>query len=132
MKFRYNIKTGGYSKKMFHCPCCNQNLHRKTLFLNITPSQWALYLYAGIKAFKDEFDESKSFYNKINFKLLMLHLKELGIATEFWDSWKSSKEKISKMDKNDVFNLVKNIEDEFYDKNRYKQVKLGGFIETSK
>jgi len=71
-----------YSEKRMQCPDCGQKMLAKTLTLNLTPKEYADWLYQSIITSKG------SGFERISWGKLTQRLKEKGIAREFWERWK--------------------------------------------
>lgn len=87
MDFRYLKKDGMYSNKLFQCPNCESVFKESTLKMDATVEEWAKLLYLRIRCYKRD-----EYFDKIVWEDLKKHLKELGIASRFWDAWKETKE----------------------------------------
>lgn len=77
-------KSKAYSTRMFECPDCGQRMHRTTLLKDMTPSEWARWLYFDVIMYHG--------YDRISFPKLLQRLKEYGWAREFWEAWRAAKE----------------------------------------
>jgi len=82
----------GYKKNVFKCPDCGQIMRKETLTREISVKEWASWLYSSIRIFNDHRHPELSFYNRISWEKLSTRLKFYGLASEFWDSWKETKE----------------------------------------
>lgn len=77
-------RSKSYSTRMFKCPDCGQGMRRDTLLKDMTPSEWARWLYFDVIMYHG--------YDRISFPKLLERLKKYGWATEFWEAWKAAKE----------------------------------------
>lgn len=82
-RFEVHLKSGKKSGKGI-CPECGQHFLWKTLVSDMTPVQYAewLYSYMGYGG-----------YQKVSWEKLKLRLKQMGIANTFWEAWKAAKNK---------------------------------------
>ena len=83
-KFQTKIKSG-FSEKMFRCSRCKQGMRRKTLMNDMSPTEYAQWLYAQVALYDG--------YHRVSWKELLAGLKKHGIANEFWTAWKEAKAK---------------------------------------
>ena len=84
---------------MFNCPDCKQGMRRDTLLRDMTPSDWARWLYFDVIKYGG--------YNRISFPKLLQRLKEHGWAGEFWEAWKAAKEGRDTSDVEDYIEYAK-------------------------
>lgn len=86
MRFRTkrSPRSISYSTKMFECPDCHERMRRDTLLREMSPSDWARWLYFDVIMYGG--------HSRINFETLLPRLREYGWATEFWSAWKAAKE----------------------------------------
>jgi len=86
MEFRTkkSERSKRYSTKMFKCPDCGQGMRRDTLLKDMTPSEWARWLYFNVIMYHG--------YDRISFPKLLERLRKYGWASEFWEAWKAAKE----------------------------------------
>ncbi len=88
-EFRLQKKNKkGYHKKYVKCPDCNNVFHKGTLMREMTPKEWAEWLYAHIRSF---WSNGSDYYKKVKWEKLFGRLKELGISYSFWESWAKAK-----------------------------------------
>lgn len=92
----FRIKTEKYTGKTFQCPDCNQIMRRNTLLRDVTPREWAIWLYASIRIWNKP---GEKFYDRIKKNkdgsfVLSKRLYAMGeeIANDFWNGWKDAKE----------------------------------------
>lgn len=91
-EFRMLKKGGGYSRKRFMCPDCNQIMRRRSLFMNVTPFEWGALIYSMIREYRRE---NESFYNRVSFPKLKKRLYNMGINADFWGGFYTAKEEWS-------------------------------------
>ena len=60
-----------------------------TMLGNHDTEFWAKWMYAGIRTVNYRHDR---FYERISWTKLFERLKVMGIANEFWESWREAKE----------------------------------------
>jgi len=92
----FRIKTEKYTGKTFQCPDCQQVMRRNTLLRNVTPREWAIWLYSSIRVWNKP---GEKFYDRIKKNndgsfTLSKRLYDMGeeIANDFWSGWKEAKE----------------------------------------
>jgi len=91
----FRIKTEKYTGKTFQCPDCKQIMRRNTLLRNVTPREWAIWLYASIRVWNKS---GEKFYDRIKKNkdgsfTMSKRLYAMGeeIANDFWGGWADAK-----------------------------------------
>ena len=92
----FRIKTEKYTGKTFQCPDCKQVMRRNTLLRNVTPREWAMWLYASMRVWNKS---GEKFYDRIKKNndgsfTLSKRLYAMGeeIANDFWGVWADAKQ----------------------------------------
>jgi len=92
----FRIKTEKYTGKTFQCPDCKQVMRRNTLLRNVTPREWAMWLYASMRVWNKS---GEKFYDRIKKNndgsfTLSKRLYAMGeeIANDFWGGWADAKQ----------------------------------------
>lgn len=79
----YLISTKkGYDKRLGHCPACNNNMMLKTLTSDMTPEQFADFVFEYSR---------QGFWQKVSFKVFNQRLAEIGWIDRFWTRYKQLK-----------------------------------------
>lgn len=97
-----------YSIKMFRCPDCGQRMARRTLFKDMSVSDWARWLYFDVIGYRG--------YDRIDFPKLLKRLKEYGWANEFWTAWRAAKDGRETSDVEDYADYLRTSANEAKDK----------------
>ncbi len=126
IRFRMKLKRGGYSRKRYQCPDCNQVMRKKTLTREATLHDLAEWLYVCIRMFNKP---NEKFYDRISWEKLSDRLKKRGWANDFWESWKTIKENFELYSKEEInfildgysrkkIDLLLGTEKQYYDEQR--------------
>jgi hypothetical protein len=102
-EFRMKKSSGGYSRKRFICPDCNQVMRRRSLFMNITPFEWGALIYSMIREYRKRGEE---FYHRISFPKLKKRLYNMGINSEFWGGFYTAKDEWSNKERSDFIEKI--------------------------
>jgi len=79
----YLISTKkGYDKRLGHCPSCNNNMMIKTLTADMTPEQFADFVFDYAR---------QGFWQKAPFKTFNDNLYAIGWSQRFWARYKELK-----------------------------------------
>jgi uncharacterized protein (UPF0212 family) len=92
-QFIKKTNSGYISKKMYQCPDCKQDMRRNTLVRDMTPREWAIWLYASIRVYNKKGDK---FYDRIaktpSGKFVLAdRIYNMGVSDEFWEGWSEAK-----------------------------------------
>lgn len=109
IEFTTKKNNGDYSRKTFQCPDCKQIMRRNTLTRNVTPREWAIWLYSSIRVWNNP---QEKFYDRLKKNpdgsfVFADRIKSMGMANDFWEGWKEAKE---------------------YDENRWKTIVDNAYI----
>lgn len=86
--FRMKKKDGGYSRKRYQCPDCQQIMRTLTLKSGMSIYQLGAWTYASIRIWSGP---KNRFYERLSMDKLVKRVKEHGMANDFWDGWNDCK-----------------------------------------
>jgi len=88
----------GYSDKMFKCPECGQGMRKDTLFRDMTPEQYAEWVFDTIA------------WERIHWVVWKQRLHSYGWATRFWSKYNELKQAASETESYEDYILRKQYE----------------------
>lgn len=100
----------GYDKKLGHCPECNNNMMIKTLTANMTPEQYAQFMY--------EYSRQGG-WQKVQFKVWSFRLQKIGWAQRFWTEYRKLKGEA----------VTTESYDQYVQRKQFEQAKEQGWVE---
>jgi len=100
----------GYDKRLGHCPECNNNMEIKTLTANMTPEQYAQFMY--------EYSRQGG-WQKVQFKVWSFRLQKIGWSQRFWNEYRKLKGEAVSTESYD----------EYVQRKQFEQAKEQGWIE---